>query len=91
MESVAYKSKFMKQISSSFGSGGMALAFSEVEFQCFILYLKSTNKQMPIRKAATIIGLQPHDNFLGAGKGFTGKILLFSGLFNVFYLHCTDL
>ena len=49
--------KFMKQINSSFGSGGMALAMSEVEFATFIIYLTS-HPQMPIRKAASVIGQQ---------------------------------
>lgn len=67
----------MKQINSSFGSGGMALAFSEVEFKCFILYLKSTNNQMPIRKAATIMGLQPHDDVWVLGRDLQVKLLVF--------------
>ena len=47
MESAAFKAKFMKQINSSFGSGGMGLALSEVEFASFIMFLKSRDHIMP--------------------------------------------
>ena len=50
----------MKQLNSSFGSGGMGLAMTEVEFASFIIFLKSrpTQTQTQIRKAATVIGRQ---------------------------------
>ena len=60
MDSASTRYRFMKQINSSFGSGGMGLAMTEVEFSSFIIFLKSksTQSHMPIRKAATVIGRQ---------------------------------
>ena len=58
----------MKQINSSFGSGGMALAMNEVEFSSFILFLKSKAHNMPIRKAASVIGQQPCGQVWVLGK-----------------------
>ena len=60
MESAAFKSKFMKQINSSFGSGGMALAMNEAEFALFLMYLKSNvpQERIPIRQATSVIGEQ---------------------------------
>jgi hypothetical protein len=45
---------------TKFGSGGMGLSMTEVEFASFIIFLKSrpTQSQIPIRKAATLIGRQ---------------------------------
>ncbi len=40
----------MKQINSSFGSGGMALAMSEVEFASFIMFLKSRTVQNEVQR-----------------------------------------
>ena len=66
MESASFKAKFMKQIiNSSFGSGGMALAMSEIEF---IMFLKSKAHNMPIRKAASVIGQQPCGQVWVLGK-----------------------
>ena len=60
MDSASTKNRFMKQINSSFGSGGMGLAMTEVEFSSFMIYLKlkPTSSPMPIRKAVTVIGEQ---------------------------------
>ena len=57
MESAAFKSKFMKQINSSSGSGGMALAMNEAEFALFVMYLKSNvpQERISIRQAASVI------------------------------------
>ena len=79
MDSAAYKAKFMKQINSSFGSGGMALAMSEAEFQCFILFLKSTTKMngMPIRMAASVIGLQQCGKISVFGKDI--QVIIYHG------------
>lgn len=74
MDSASYKSRFMKQINSSFGSGGMALAMSEVEFQSFILFLKSKVNRMPIKKAAGVIGLQPCGKIWVFGKDLQVKL-----------------
>jgi hypothetical protein len=59
MESAAFKTKFMKQINSSFGSDGMALSMNEAEFALFIMHLKSNVPQgIPIRQAASVIWQQ---------------------------------
>lgn len=58
IESASCKSKFMLQINSSFGSGGMSLALNEVHFAAFIQYLKSQQVASK-RKAASTIGIQP--------------------------------
>lgn len=49
----------MSQINSSFGDGGMSLAMNDVQFSAFLLHIKSKCEEMPIRKAACIIGQQP--------------------------------
>ena len=50
----------MLQINSSFGSGGMSLAFNEMQFSAFVQFLKHEHQHdMPIRKAACTIGQQP--------------------------------
>ena len=65
MESAAYKCKFMQQLNNSFGSGGMSLALNEAQFSCFIQFLKNECMgTLPIKKAATIIGMQQHSNNL---------------------------
>jgi hypothetical protein len=66
MESTSFKSKFLAQINNSFGSGGMSLAFNETQFSSFIQYIKKG--QLPIKKAALIIGLQNNDSVWVLGK-----------------------
>ena len=66
----------MKQLNSSFGSGGMGLAMTEVEFSSFIIFLKSrpTSHNMPIRKAATVIGRQRCGKIWVLGKALQVSI-----------------
>ena len=60
MESTSHKSRFLGQINNSFGSGGMSLAFNEVQFSSFVQFLKLQSRgQLTIQKAVTIIGQQP--------------------------------
>ena len=47
----------MAQINNSFGSGGMSLAFNEMQFGAFVQFLKMHNS-VNIRTAATIVGQQ---------------------------------
>ena len=47
----------MGQINNSFGSGGMSLAFNEMQFAAFVQFLK-THNSVNIRTAATIVGQQ---------------------------------
>lgn len=55
----------MQQLNNSFGSGGMSLALNEAQFSCFIQFLKNECMgTLPIKKAATIIGMQQHSNNL---------------------------
>ena len=60
----------MKQINSSFGSGGMALAMTETEFGSFLMFLKSNvpREGIPILKAAAVIGQQPCGKVWVMGK-----------------------
>ena len=54
------KSKFMAHLNNSFGSGGMSLAFNDMQFSAFIQFLKADHGQhLPIYKAACTIGQQP--------------------------------
>jgi len=57
------RNRFMGQLNSSFGSGGMTLSLTEPQFSCFIQYLKDegSSRGLPIQKAARHIGLQPGD------------------------------
>ncbi|XP_019862513.1 PREDICTED: uncharacterized protein LOC109591165 [Amphimedon queenslandica] len=65
MESAAYKYKFMQQLNNSFGSGGMSLALNEAQFSCFIQFIKNECMgTLPIKKAATIVGMQQHSDEL---------------------------
>ena len=57
IESAGCKSRFMAQINNSFGSGGMSLAFNEMQFAAFVQFLKMHNS-VNIRTAATIVGQQ---------------------------------
>jgi hypothetical protein len=54
----------MQQINNSFGSGGMSLALNEMQFASFFQHLKNNNLHgtLPIKKAASIIGLQVDSN-----------------------------
>ena len=63
LESASFKSKFIKQINSSFGSGGMSLAMNDAELAFFLMFLKSSltkssSTPYKITKAATVIGQQ---------------------------------
>ena len=62
------KTKFMSQINSSFGSGGMSLSMNDLQFSAFLLYLKQEKEDIPIRKAACIIGQQPCNKVWVLGK-----------------------
>ena len=55
------RTRFMSQINSSFGShcGGMSLALNEQQFGSYLQFLKNSARQLPIKKAACVIGLQP--------------------------------
>ena len=68
MESASNKTKFLSQINSSFGSGRMSLAMSDLQFARFILHLKRNQQGMPIRRAACVIGQQPCTNVWVLGK-----------------------
>lgn len=70
----------MKQINSSFGSGGMALAMNEAEFASFLMFLKSTapQEEMRVLKAATVIGQQPCGHLWVMGSGV--QVSLFYGV-----------
>lgn len=70
IESTSHRTRFMAQINSSFGSGGMTLALNDVQFSALIQQLKDKQmgKELPIKKAACTIGLQP-----------CGKIWVFTG------------
>ena len=60
MESALCKSRFITQINASYGSGGMSLALNEAQFAQFVQFLKNTaSTPLPIKKAATVVGLQP--------------------------------
>lgn len=60
MESTNHKSRFMAGINNSFGSGGMSLAFPDVQFASFIQFLKAESKErLVIQKAVSVIGKQP--------------------------------
>ncbi len=52
------RNKFMSQLNSSFGSGGMSLALNEHLFGNFLQFLKNESGILSIRKAARVIGLQ---------------------------------
>ena len=56
-EAIHLKEKFMQQINTSFGSGGMFLSFNNKELTEFVQYLKQGGS-LPIKKAATHIGRQ---------------------------------
>lgn len=47
----------MTQINNSFGSGGMSLALNEAQFQQFVQFLKDDVSSLPIREAASHVGL----------------------------------
>ena len=50
----------MTQMNSSFGSSGMTMAFNELQFSCFIQYLKDgAEAPLPIKKAACVVGVPP--------------------------------
>ena len=50
----------MSQINNSFESGGMSLAFNEIQFAAFVQFLKQeVQGSLPIRKAACTVGQQP--------------------------------
>lgn len=57
VESTSFKPRFMSQINNSFGSGGMSLALNEAQFQQFIQFLKDNVSSLPIREAASHVGL----------------------------------
>ena len=76
MESASCKNKFMSQINSSFGSGGMTLAMNDLQFATFIIHIKSHQQDMPIRKAACVIGRQPCGNVWVLGKDLQVSALL---------------
>jgi len=62
MELASCKNKFMSQINSSFGSGGMSLAMNDLQFAAFLLHIKSNQQDMPIGKATCAIRQQPCGN-----------------------------
>ena len=68
MESASCKSKFLSQVNSSFGSGGMSLAMNDLQFAGLILHLKGNQQGMPIKKAACVIGKQPCTDVWVLGK-----------------------
>ena len=68
MESASCKNRFLSQVNSSFGNGGMSMAMNDLQFAGFILHLKSQQQGMPIKKAATLIGKQPGTNVWVLGK-----------------------
>ena len=68
MESTSCKNRFLSQMNSSFGSGGMSLAMNDLQFAGFILQLKSQQQGMQIKKAASLIGKQPGTNVWVLGK-----------------------
>jgi len=55
IEAAGCKSRFMGQITNSFGSSSMTLALNEVQFASFVQYLK-LEEDISIRSAATIVG-----------------------------------
>ena len=59
-KSTSYRNRFMAQINSSFGSGGMTLALNDVQVRSLVQHLKdeAMAKTLPIKKAACTIGLQ---------------------------------
>ena len=62
-EAALNKSRFLSQLNNSFGSGGMGLSLNEAQFALFIQHLKNlVGAPLCIRKAASIIGLQPCGN-----------------------------
>ena len=60
----------MAQLNSSFSSGGMSLSFNDVQFSSFLQYLKDegNSRGLPIKKAATNIGLQADGDIWVFGK-----------------------
>ena len=69
MESTSFKSKFIAQLNNSFGSGGMSLAFNDNQFSLFLQFLKKeAGRNLPIRKAVTVIGKQGNSSVWILGR-----------------------
>ena len=63
------KSKFIAQLNNSFGSGGMSLAFNDNQFSLFLQFLKKeAGRNLPIRKAVTVIGKQGNSSVWVLGR-----------------------
>lgn len=74
MELASCKSQFMTQINISYGSGGMSLALNEAQSVQLIQFLKNTaTEPLCIKKAATVVGLQPckEERHLGVWKRYS--------------------
>ena len=70
IDSTSFRNKFMAQLNSSFGSGGMTLSLSEPQFCSFIQFLKDEGnaRGLPIKNAACHIGLQPSGDIWVLGE-----------------------
>ena len=67
MESPSFKSKFIAQLNNSFGSGGMSL--NDNQFSLFLQFLKKeVGRNLPIRKAVTVIGKQGNSSVWVLGR-----------------------
>ncbi len=76
-----FRSKFMSQINSSYGSGGMSISLNEQQFSSFIQHLKSeAGTELPIKKAACVIGRQPCEQVWVLGK----ELQVYNTIFNLY-------
>ena len=66
----------------------MSLAMNDLQFSAFILHLKTNQPEMPIRKAACVIGQQPCDCVWVLGKDLQVCVAVLWVSAYIYSIHC---